>query len=268
MSSLLFPALLRYWRERRGFSQLELSIAADVSARHISFLESNRAKPSQAMVLQLLAVLSVPLREQDQALLAAGFEPRYGSLSSNELSPQIDQAIARMMAQQEPFPLTVLSMEGRVVRCNRAANNVFRAFVAEPHALPEPLDMYDLLFDPRLLRPFTLDWETLARTITSRIHREHLQRGDARLAAVLDRLFAFPGVPPAWRQPDFSTTSQPTTRIALARGALRVSFLVTITVFSAPQQVALDELRIESCFPLDQETQQTCIRLAETHGSH
>src|SRR5450631_3372537 len=101
MTSLLFPALLRYWRERRGFSQLELSLAADVSARHISFLESNRAKPSREMVLQLLAVLSVPLREQDQALLAAGFEPRYASLSSNEMSPQIDQAIARMMAQQE-----------------------------------------------------------------------------------------------------------------------------------------------------------------------
>jgi len=263
MTSLLFPALLRYWRERRGFSQLELSLAADVSARHISFLESHRAKPSREMVLQLLAVLSVPLREQDQALLAAGFEPRYASLSSEPLSPQIDQAITRMMAQQEPFPLTVLSMDGRVVRSNRAANRIFSAFIADPHALPASLDMYDLLFDPRLLRPFMLDWETLARTTTSRIHREHLQRGDDRLAAVLDRLFAFPGVPPDWRQPDFSTEAQPTARIALVRGTLRVSFLVTVTIFSAPQQVALDELRIESCFPLDEETQQTCARLAD-----
>jgi transcriptional regulator with XRE-family HTH domain len=264
MTSLLFPALLRYWRERRGMSQLELSCAADVSARHISCLESSRAKPSRDMVLRLLSVLSVPLREQDQALLAAGFEPRYSVAASEpppELDPAIAHAIERMMEKQEPFPLTVLSLDGRIVRSNHAATSIFGAFIAEPAALPDSPNMCTLLFDPRFLRSFILDWSTLARAITSRVHREHLQRGDSRLAPVLDQLFSFPDVPSEWRHPDFSTQAHPTTQITLVRGALRVCFLVTVTAFSAPQRVALDELRIESCFPLDQETQATCVRL-------
>src|SRR5450631_989886 len=255
MTSLLFPALLRYWRERRGMSQLELSCAADVSARHISCLESSRAEPSRDMVLRLLSVLSVPLREQDQALLAAGSEPR------PELDPAIAHAIERMMEKQEPFPLTVLSLDGRIVRSNHAATSIFGAFIAEPAALSDSPNMYTLLFDPRFLRSFILDWSTLARAITSRVHREHLQRGDSRLAPVLDQLFSFPDVPSEWRHPDFSTQAHPTTQITLVRGALRVCFLVAVTAFSAPQRVALDELRIESCFPLDQETQATCVRL-------
>ena len=261
-SSPLFPALLRYWRTRRGLSQLDLGLESDVSARHISFLESGRSRPSEEMVLRLFSVMSVPLSDQNHALTAAGFVARFPSPRADALSPEVDQALAQMMAQHEPFPLAVLSVDGVVLRQNQGASRLFRAFVALPDALPDPLDMFALLFDDRLMRPFILDWESLARSVASRLHREHLSRGDARLGAVVEGIFSRPGVPREWRQPDFSANLPPTLHLRLERDDLRVGFLVAVTTFSAPQQVTLDELRIESCFPLDDATRDACARLA------
>lgn len=263
MSSKLFPALLRYWRGRRGVSQLELALEANVSARHISFLESGRAQPSEDMVLRLLAVLQVPLRDQNEALRAASLPQRFAEPPLDGIPPEVDQALVQMMAQHEPYPMNVVVADATIVRSNRAAPTVFGAFIGEPAALPAPLDMFALVFDPRFLRPFIVDWEPFAHGMVARLHRENLQRGgDARLIQLLERVFAYPGVPRSWRHPDFSRTAQPTLTIRLARGDLRVGFLVTVTVFSAPQQVTLDELRIESCFPLDDATRRLCARLA------
>lgn len=261
-SSQLFPALLRYWRTRRGLSQLELALESDVSARHLSFLESGRARPSEEMLLRLFGVMSVPLSDQNHALTAAGFEPRFLAPPADALSPEVDRALSQMMAQHEPYPLAVLAIDGVILRQNRGATRLFQTFIASPEALPDPVNLFSVLFDPRLMRPYILDWDSLARSITSRLHREHLHRGDARLGGVLDGVFAQPGVPREWRQPDFSAEVHPTLQLRLARDDLRVGFLVTLTTFSVPQQVTLDELRIESCFPLDDETRAVCARLA------
>jgi transcriptional regulator with XRE-family HTH domain len=261
MPSLLFPAVLKYWRGRRGLSQLELALEANVSARHLSFLESGRAKPSEEMVLRLLAVLTVPLRHQNEALLAAGFTARFDA--PGVLSPAIDQALEQMMAQHEPFPLTVLTLDSTIVRSNRAAQLIFSAFVEQPEALPQPLDMFTLLLDPRLMRPFVLDWEALAHSMVSRLHRENLTRGgDERLVARLEHAFSFPGVRRSWSHPDFSRPAEPTLTVRAARGDRQIGFLVAATTFTAPQQVELEELRIESCFPLDARTRTLCEQLA------
>lgn len=259
MVSRLFPALLKFWRTRRGLSQLELALEADVSTRHVSFLESGRSKPSEEMALRLLAILAVPLRDQNDALLAAGFAPRFAEPELEQVAPSIEQAIARMVEQQEPYPLTVLTPDSTIVRSNRAATALFGVFLAEPERLPSPPDMFTLVFSPQLMRPFILDWETLARGMLSRLHRDSLMRtGDERLRRRLDEVLAWPGVPASWRHPDFSTPPTPMVTVRLQRGALRLGFLTTITVFSAPQQVTLEELRIESCFPLDEETRRVC----------
>lgn len=259
----LFSALLKYWPGRRGYSQLDFSLEADVSARHLSFLESGRAEPSEEMVLQLMAALDVPLREQNQMLRAAGFDARFPEPELSALAPAVEQAIARMMQQQEPYPLTVLSVESDILRSNKSAQAIFEAFIAEPAQLPSVLNMFSLMFDPRFIRPFVVDWENVARGMLSRLQRESLQRrGDARLSALLDRIYAYPGVPREWRQPDFSTQSEATLTLWFRRAELTVGFFTTLTVFSAPQQVTLEELRIESCFPLDDETRRTCERLA------
>lgn len=264
MASRLFPVLLSHWRKRRGLSQLDLAVEAEVSSRHVSFLETGRAQPSEDMILHLLSVLRVPLRVQNEALRAAGFDARFPEPPPSEIPPEVERAITKMMEQQEPYPLTVLDGAFTIVRSNRAAERVFSAFIAKPSELPEVRDMFTLLFDERFMRPFVVEWESLARSMVARLHRELLERGnDDRLATLLDRVLAYPGVPASWRHPDPSTSVAPTQTARLARDDLRVGFLITITIFSAPQQVTLEELRVESCFPLDDDTRRVCERLAK-----
>ncbi len=261
IGSQMFPALLRYWRTRRGFSQLELALEADVSARHVSFLESARARPSEEMVLRLLTAMNVPLRDQNAALAAAGFASRFPNDAAEEIAPELEMALDQMMRQHDPFPLAVLAVDGKIVRQNRGASSLFRAFIDEAPSTA-PANMYALLFDPMGLRPFVTEWESFARNLVARLHREQLARGDARLTTVLDTILAQPGVSDDWRQPDFSAALPPALHLELAKGDLRVRFLVAITTFATAQHVALDELRIESCFPLDARTRETCTRLA------
>jgi transcriptional regulator with XRE-family HTH domain len=261
MKSRVFPALLKYHRGRRGVSQLELALEADVSARHVSFLESGRAQPSPDMVLRLLSVLGASLREQNEALVAAGLEARFPEPPSEGLSPEIATAITRMMQQHEPYPLSVLGPEGTVLGANRAARIMFETFAADRAALGQSPNVFALFFDPALWRPFVVDWAQVAHAIIARLHRDSLLRHDSRLSTLVDRLLAFPGVPPDWRYPDFSSAFGPTGAFRLKRDDREVAFLVTMTTFATPRDVTLDELRIESCFPLDEATRLTCERL-------
>ena len=259
MSARLFSALLKYWRGRRGLSQLDLALHAGVSARHLSFLESGRAQPSEPMALRLLAALDVPLRDRNEALRAAGFEPRYPEPTLAAIPAAIEQAIARMLEAHEPYPLTVISPEANVLRSNRGANTLFPLFVAEPAALEPTLNMFSLVFDPRLMRPFISNWPSVARQMLARLHRESLQRGgDERLAALAQRVRAFPDVPEAWHGPDFAEDLEPVFTVRLQRGDASIAFFTTITSFSSPRNVTLEELRIESSFPLDDATRCFC----------
>lgn len=264
MSSRLFSALLKYWRARRGVSQLELGMHAGVSARHLSFLESGRAKPSEQMVLILCEALDLPLRARNEALTAAGFAARFAEPHLAQISPAIEDAIERMMALQEPYPLTVITPEANVLRSNRAANVLFAQFIAEPSALPQPMNMFSLVFDPRLMRPFITNWSSVARQMLARLRRESLhQSGDERLRALEKRVLAFPDVPRSWQGADAIEPTEPVFSVRLRRGDVELAFFTTVTMFSSPGVVTLDELRLESSFPLDAATARFCRLRAE-----
>lgn len=125
-----------------------------------------------------------------------------------------------------------------------------------------PLNLFDQVFDPRLGRTFIKNWAQLGHHMTARLHREALHReGDTHLWALLERVLAYPDVPRDWRQPDFSSVNEPTGSLVLQRGSLTLRFFTTVTAFSAPQQVTLEELLIESYFPLDDETEAACETL-------
>jgi len=260
----LFPALLRHWRMRRGYSQLDFALLADVSARHLSFLETGRAEPSREMILRLAAALDVPLRERNTMLRAAGHADEYPEPAlAAGLPAGVAQAIERMLAQHEPYPMIVLDRRYDIVRTNAAAGRLMMRFVAEPAALGTPPNAFTMLFDPRLVRPFVVDWERTAHELVSRLHRESLIDANAAvLAPLLDSLFEYPDVPREWRQPDFSVPSEPTIVLRFRRGDVELAFLTTMTVFSAPQNVTLDELTLESYFPVDPATAELCQRLA------
>lgn len=260
----LFPALLRHWRTRRGHSQLDLALAADVSSRHLSFLETGRALPSREMVLRLSTTLNVPLRDQNDLLRAAGFPEEFAEPSvASGLPPGIASAIDRMLAQHEPFPMTVLDRHYDVLRTNDGGARLLSRFVDDQSALGARPNVFSLLFDPRLARPFILDWERVAHALVSRLHRETLEKpGDAGLSALLRSLFEYRDVPQSWRQPNFAAPSDPTLTIRLRRDDVELAFLTTLTVFNAPQNVTLEELRIESYFPIDDRTAAECARLS------
>jgi transcriptional regulator with XRE-family HTH domain len=261
----LLPALLRHFRTRRGLSQLDLALAAEVSARHLSFLETGRAQPSREMVLRLGGTLGLSLRDQNALLRAAGFEAEFPEPRLFDGMPEsVTRAITRMLEQQEPFPMVVLDRCYNVLQRNEATRRLLSRIIADPNALPTRPNMLHVLFDPRLARCAVVDWERTARTLVSRIHRESLARpGDTELAALVRSLFELPDVPPTFRQPDLSAPSEPTVVLRLRVEGVSLAFLTTVTAFSAPQNVTLDELRIESYFPLDEATARACERLAD-----
>jgi len=261
--SNLFPALLKYWRGQRGLSQLDLSLAADVSARHISFLETGRAKPSKEMVLSLASVLQVPFRQQNSLLNAAGFDNQFEEPDLHDaLSGPIGKAVELMLKKQEPYPMLVMDWGYDVVRLNTSAQRLLAQFISDPSALGGRINLFEMIFDPKLFRPFIIDWETTAHTLLSNLHRTALLNShDNILNNLVTKIFSYPDVPDSWRQPDFSKSSDPTLTLKLKKGDLELLFLTTVTNFNAPENITLEELRIECFFPLNAETERVCETL-------
>lgn len=260
-SDNVFPALLRYWRGSRGLSQLDLGGVAGVSAKHISFLETGRANPSQEMVLRLASALDLSLRDQNALLVAAGFAERYRDSADGVFDPTVERALAVMKRHHEPFPLLVCDRNYNLVSANEACGRFLRLLAGGD--LTER-NIMKLLFDPGLLRPHVKHWESIARAMLIRLQRELLhRRRDAELSALISTLCAYPGVPADWRVPDLTAPSHATLDLRFEVAGQTLGFLTTLTVFQAPQNVALEELRIESYYPLDEATEQLCRQLAQ-----
>lgn len=259
----LFPALLKHWRRQRGLSQLDLALAADVSARHVSFLETGRSTPSAAMVLRLAATLGVPLRHVNGLLRAAGHGPIYDETEA-AVPAAVSEALELLKAHHEPFPLIVMDRAYRVLDLNSGALLLFGAlFGGAPVGSGGPLNLARLTFDPAGAQPLLANFDEVGRQLLWRIQRELLaDPDDADLRDLLDELAAMPTVPPDWRQVDLSVPSEPALTVHLRRDELDLRFLTTIVAFQAPQNLAVDQLRIETWLPYDPATADTCRRLA------
>jgi transcriptional regulator with XRE-family HTH domain len=259
----VFPALLRHWRSRHGLSQLDLAAAADVSARHISFLETGRARPSRDMVLRLAATLNVPLREQNALLNAAGFSDAFLETGLGDaMDPTIRQTLEHMLSHHEPYPLVVMNRHYDLLMSNHGAARLIQKLLGE-RATSDPINILKLTFDPSLLQPFIEDWESIARFVLGRLHRELLQNpSDRGLTQLLTNLYAYPSVPAEWRVHDLATPSHAVLPIRFKLEGETLAFLTAVTVFNAPQNVTVEELRIESYYPLDDQTKRACERLA------
>lgn len=257
----VFPTLLRYWRNTRGLSQQALAETADVSAKHISFLETGRAKPSQPMVLRLGATLDLCLRDQNALLRTAGFSGAFAESEPGALDPSIQHALTMMMDHHEPYPLLVFNGGFDLVQANGAATRLLELLLGPKLATER--NVLKMVFDPELLRPHIVEWERVAQMLLIRLQRDALyRRRDETLQQLLSTLCAFPGVPQEWRTPDLQSADAPTFSVQFEHAGQRFSFLTTLTVFQAPQDVSLEELHIESYFPLDEQTGNLCKALA------
>jgi transcriptional regulator with XRE-family HTH domain len=265
----LFPALLKHWRGQRGLSQLDLASSADVSARHVSFLETGRSLPSAAMVLRLAAALGVPLRHVNAMLRAAGQEPIYDE-SEDVLPVAVIDALSLLKEHHEPFPLVVVDRCYRVRDLNRGALGLLGAILGE--GPPDDrlvgaalgLNLARLTFDPHGAQPHLVNFDEVGPQLLWRIQREVLaDPDDGEMHDLLDDLLAMPTVAADWRHADLSAPSDPALVLHLRHNGRDLRFLTMITAFQAPQNVAVEHLRIETWFPYDDATTEACRNLGD-----
>jgi transcriptional regulator with XRE-family HTH domain len=252
--------LLREWRAARGVSQLGLALDADVSARHLSYVETGKSQPSRDMVVRLADALQVPLRERNALLLAAGFAPEYPEtpLDTPELT-QVRRAIDFTLEHQEPYPAFVLNRRWDVLCANRAAARI-GAFLIGGSAHTNVMRKF---FDPRDLRSVVVNWEEVAGDLIRHLHEEVAAvPTDTCARALLDEVLRYPGVPTRWRTRDLATVPLPVLTVAFRKDGRELRFFSTIATFGTSRNVTIDELRIECTFPADDATAELCRALA------
>ena len=255
-------ALLREWRAARRMSQLELALEAGLSARHLSYVETGKARASRETIARLADALGMPLRERNALLLAGGYAPHY---SENALvTPALDrmrQAVELIIAHQEPYPAFVLDRHWNVVMANQAAARVNRLLMGgreSPHA-----NLLHQVFDPDDFRAVIRNWPEVAEKFILHLHEQLAAvPSDATARKLLDDVLAYPGVPERWRFRDLDSKPAPVLTLVFGSSAGELRFFETITTFSMPRDVTLDELRIECAFPADDHTATVCARLA------
>jgi transcriptional regulator with XRE-family HTH domain len=256
-------ALLQYWRKTRNLSQLALANEAAVSPRHVCFLETGRAKPSREMVLHLADTLSVPLRERNALLMAAGYAPMFqeSSLEAPQLA-SVRAAIDAILAQQEPYPAVVMNRGWDIVTANQAAARFFGLLLGD-RSVPGAGNVLRLMFHPEGLRPCVTNWDAVAPALVQRLHREAIGGVlDDESRKLLAEILGYPGVPAGWRTPDPASALLPVLPVSFQHGPLRFDFFSAVTVLGTPQDITLQELRIESFFPVDAATAAAARRLA------
>jgi transcriptional regulator with XRE-family HTH domain len=249
-----FSSRLIWWRKRRGLSQLELAMAAACSQRHISFLELGRTRPSREMVLRLTAALDVPLRHSNALLLAAGYAPAWteSQLDARALAP-IRMALDYMLTQQEPFPAVIVDRRWNVLQVNKGAIALVE-FLIGPVVPGVAFNLADALVAPDVLRPHLSNWADVVRFFLRSVEADAAADGSAETADLLERLLRYEGVKSLMLPSVPLTPTGPVLPMQFQKGATRLRLFTTIATLGTPQDITLQELRIESFFPMDGET--------------
>ena len=262
-------AQLREWRQRRRLSQLDLAIAANVSARHLSFVETGRSRPTSEMILHLAEQLEVPLRDRNALLLAGGYAPRYAEhgLAEPELKV-VKDALRRVLAGQQPYPAVLVNRWWELVEAN-AGIALFTRDV-DPGLLEPPVNVLRLSLHPDGMAPRIANLRQWRAHLLTRLHRQAETTGDPRLAALHDELKTYPGgetAPPGTASPGTAPpgTAPPGTADVVVplryRGDRQeLSFLSITAVIGTPMDITVEELAVESFYPADEATAAALAR--------
>jgi transcriptional regulator with XRE-family HTH domain len=243
-----FGSALREWRQRRRLSQLDLAIEADVSARHVSFIETGRSTPSRAMVLRLADVLDIPLREQNQLLLAAGLAPEYPERSLDDPDmAAIREGVQRVLDAYDPFPCVVVDRGWRLLMANPGAgillDGVAPALLEQPNALR-------IALHPDGLAPRIRNLAQWRHHLIERLRRETAVSGSAESAALLAEIDSYPGGSDDTH--DLGGVAVPLELYTTAGQLL--TFVSMVTTFGTARDLTAAELSIEAFLPADDAT--------------
>lgn len=251
-SSTSTGELLRTWRHRRRRSQLDVALGAEISAKHLSFLETDRARPSRPMVERLCVELDIPLRSRNTLFLAAGFAPPHTERDVTDLGAALN-AMEAVLAGLEPNPALAVDAVWDLVSANRAAESFFTGI--SPELTEPPTNVLRATLHPRGLAPRILNlgqWRT--HTFT-RVSRQLDRTGDPELAGLLAELSSYPGE--TGRDDDSLPPNELAVPLRIASDHGELAFIYTTTVFGSPRDVTLEEIAIEAFFPADEATAKT-----------
>jgi transcriptional regulator with XRE-family HTH domain len=249
-----FSSRLVWWRKRRGFSQLELAMAASCSQRHVSFLELARTKPSREMVLRLAMALGVPLRNSNELLLAAGYAPVWTEtpLGAEALAP-VRSALDYMLTQQEPFPAVVVDRRWNVLQANNGAVAMVE-FLVGPVTPGVSLNLADALLAPDVLRPHLTNWADVVRYFVHSLEVDAAADDTVESDELLARLLDYDDVRSVTSSGAPLAINGPVLPMHFQKGNTALRLFTTIATLGTPQDITIQELRIESFFPMDDET--------------
>jgi transcriptional regulator with XRE-family HTH domain len=253
MEESAFGGLLRDWRRARRMSQQVLGEEAEVSTRHISFLETGKATPSRSMVLVLASALDLPLRERNHLLQAAGFVPAYRATSwQDDDAGVLRRTLSLILRHHGSIPAMGVTPVWDVVEMNAAALRLFAAFLPAQIDPIVTTNVIDALFHPDGVRRFVVNWEEVASAVLERVHHEASLELDRRASeTLLSRLSGYPDLPPRRGIDAAPPDAEVSLPLHLKREDLELRLFTTITTLGTPVDVSAQELRIEAYYPAD-----------------
>lgn len=255
-----FGAQLRDWRQRRRLSQLDLAAEAELSTRHLSFVETGRSKPSRETVMRLAEALELPLRSRNALLMAAGYAPSFPERPlDDDRQTEARELVQRILDAHTPFPAIAVDRHWQLVAHNNMAGALMAG--AAPHLLEPPVNVLRLSLHPQGSAPQIVNLADWKRHVLERLRHQFNQSGDPVLEALVEELRHYPA--PSSKAPAHSSGTQIAVPLILQTPAGLLSFISTTTVFGTPIEVTLSELAIESFFPADQETADRLREMAE-----
>ncbi|USG62876.1 helix-turn-helix transcriptional regulator [Sneathiella marina] len=261
-----FGQLLKQWRQIQGFSQLDLALAANSSARHVSFIETGRSRPSREMVLRLAEVMDLPLRERNRLLNASGYTGAYAetALDDDGLS-QVRRALDHILRQQEPYPAVVMNRCFDVLMINHAGAKMMNMLGLRLGGEAGPPNLLRLTLHGDGLRGVIKDWDRVARHMIERAHRQVRGAGETDpLKKLIAEVLAYPDIPDDWKLENPADDALPILPLAFELGGHTLSWITTIASFGTPQDVTAEEIMVECMFPADGETEAAVLALQDS----
>jgi transcriptional regulator with XRE-family HTH domain len=253
---------LRHWRQHRRLSQLDLAQEADISTRHLSYVETGRAAPSREMVLRLAERLGVPLRERNALLIAAGYAPMYRERTLDDPAlAAARRAVDLVLKGHEPYPALAVDRHWHLVAANAIVPLLMAG--ASPELLKPPINVLRLSLHPEGIAPKIANLAQWRAHLLERLQQQIATTGDAALQALHDELAAYPVGSAGHDAPAVgSELAGVVVPFQITTPGGMLSFISTTTIFGTPVDVTLQELAVESFFPADTQTADALRALA------
>lgn len=249
--------ILAELRKSRRLSQMDLALRAEVSSRHLSFIETGRSQASAAMLKRLALELELSCRDTNRLLLSAGYAPAFSEtdLNSDAMAP-VRQALEIMLVNHNPYPAVVLDAHWNVLMANQAQQQLMGLMMQERGPFPETTNVVELVFHPQGYRPFLANWEEVAGVLLRRLHRDTQARPDPALTSLLVRLQELANVDTLLHRAPASDRSEPMLALDIQVAGQRLRSFSTLASFGTALDVVMEELRIEHFFPADDATRR------------